>query len=221
MSAEPLEPFTHPLLDEERRRAPTLDVLAKARVLVRLEPALAAAVIAAAAPSALGPVAGALGKRAIGLALAMGVAGAAVGSGVTAVVMRRPVVVQQVIQAAPLALTPPAVVNEKSVSPQTLPTPAIRKPSAPKASTLAEEQQLLETARTAILNRRFSDALTSLAKHRTSFPSGQLVEEREALAIQALGLAGEADEARSRAAQFRARYPGSMFMPAVDAISEP
>jgi hypothetical protein len=44
-----------------------------------------------------------------------------------------------------------------------------------------------------------------------------LTEEREALAVKALLLAGRDDEARQRAARFRERYPQSLFLPALEA----
>ncbi len=208
-----LEPFNHALLDEERLLEPTLDAKARARVLQRLEPMFAVGLVAPVVVSGLSK------KAAMGVALAMGMTGAAIGSGVTALVMQRPVIVRQVV------VQPPPVVAVQPEPVVSAPLPvAPRKPlvaPTPTASSLESEQVLLETARAAILNRRFDDALATLNRHRIGFASGQLAEEREALAIQALGLSGREDEARARAADFRTRYPQSMLMPAVDAISAP
>jgi hypothetical protein len=43
-----------------------------------------------------------------------------------------------------------------------------------------------------------------------------LREEREALAVKAFVLAGRGDEARARADKFRAKYPASLFLPAIE-----
>jgi hypothetical protein len=58
--------------------------------------------------------------------------------------------------------------------------------------------------------------MAALSQHDRSFPSGLLQEEREALTIRALVLLGRVGEARSRALEFHARYPGSLMAPAVD-----
>ena len=49
------------------------------------------------------------------------------------------------------------------------------------------------------------------------FPDGRLVEEREALRVQALAQLGRAAEAHEVAARFRRQYPRSMLLPVVDA----
>ncbi len=56
--------------------------------------------------------------------------------------------------------------------------------------------------------------------HLARFPDGQFAEEREALAIRALAMAGRVDEARARAALFRDAFPESM-LPVEDALSTP
>lgn len=58
--------------------------------------------------------------------------------------------------------------------------------------------------------------LELLEEHSRLFPRGQLVEEREALAVQALVLANRYDEARARATTFRERWPQSVYLPSVD-----
>jgi hypothetical protein len=57
--------------------------------------------------------------------------------------------------------------------------------------------------------------------HSRKFPTGQLAEERESLAIRALVLLGRRDEAASRATQFKARYPNSLLSDVVDAALSP
>ena len=47
----------------------------------------------------------------------------------------------------------------------------------------------------------------------------QLTEERMALQVLALSESGDAEHAQELAVKFRARYPGSLLMPAVDAAA--
>ena len=60
-------------------------------------------------------------------------------------------------------------------------------------------------------------ALEAIEGHARKFPKGQLLEERDSLWVQALVNAGKFDEARLRAAEFRASFPDSMLLPAVEA----
>jgi hypothetical protein len=82
---------------------------------------------------------------------------------------------------------------------------------------LTRERALVETARSAVARGDGSAALQATSEHARTFPNGRLVEEREALAVQALVLAGRRDEARARAERFRQRYPNGLFLPVVDA----
>jgi hypothetical protein len=51
----------------------------------------------------------------------------------------------------------------------------------------------------------------------TKFPHGQLAEEREVLAVQALVALGQGVDAKARAARFQKAYPASMFASTVEA----
>lgn len=81
---------------------------------------------------------------------------------------------------------------------------------------LASENALVSRAQAALARGRVGEALAAIAEHQRSYPRGQFVEEREALAVQALVRAGNLDAARARAERFRARYPRSMLRRAVD-----
>jgi hypothetical protein len=81
---------------------------------------------------------------------------------------------------------------------------------------LAAESAILDVARAAIARGEPDQALAAIERHASSFPRGVLREEREALAVKALVLAGRGEEARARAAAFRARYPASFFLPALE-----
>jgi hypothetical protein len=89
----------------------------------------------------------------------------------------------------------------------------------PPATSLAEEQRLLDTARAAVARQAYSAALSTLGEHASRFPRGRLAEERELLFVQALAGSGSSVEASERAKAFERQYPGSIFLPAVKAAS--
>ena len=53
-------------------------------------------------------------------------------------------------------------------------------------------------------------------RHERRCAGGQLVEERESLAVRALAASGDPDAARVRAERFLVRFPASIFLPAVE-----
>ncbi len=92
-----------------------------------------------------------------------------------------------------------------------------RKPSAIDApDPLADERSLLDLARGAIEREDGAAALDATAEHARKYPSGVLVQEREAIAVRALVLLGRTEEARARVARFRERFPDSMLLPALE-----
>ena len=56
-------------------------------------------------------------------------------------------------------------------------------------------------------------------EHARLFKDGRLAEEREALRVKALAGLGRSEEARRAAAAFRARFPRSVLLPAVNQMS--
>jgi TolA-binding protein len=126
-------------------------------------------------------------------------------------------------------LTSPTTPSESPVTlvqstAASLPT-ATAAPSAPapaqvaaSPSSLAAERDLVDTARAALSRGRANDALAAVQTHASRFPNGALAEEREALAVQALVIAGRVEAARERGAKFHRRYPKSIFGSSVDAI---
>jgi len=84
---------------------------------------------------------------------------------------------------------------------------------------MAEEQRLLNTARTAVDRGAYSAALTTLVEHAERFPHGKHAEERDVLFIQALSGAGRTADAAARARAFEQEFPGSIYLPAVRAAS--
>jgi hypothetical protein len=83
----------------------------------------------------------------------------------------------------------------------------------------AEEVLLLKTAQAAVARGAYSAALATLTECASRFPNGKKVEERELLFVEALAGSGRRDEAAARASAFEARFPGSIFLPAVRAAS--
>jgi hypothetical protein len=81
---------------------------------------------------------------------------------------------------------------------------------------LSAERALIERARSALARGDGAAALLPIAEHERQFPSGQLAEEREVLAVQALAIAGRTAEATARGARFRKAFPGSLMLPIVD-----
>jgi hypothetical protein len=133
----------------------------------------------------------------------------------------RPDVATVAIPSSPPPAAPTSAWTETARAPVTSTAAPIQATTpAPVAShsgqQLAAESALLELARTGIAEGQAEHALAAVDRHTASFPQGLLREEREALAVKALVLAGRNDEARARAARFRARYPGSLFLPALE-----
>lgn len=85
---------------------------------------------------------------------------------------------------------------------------------------LRKERRLLDIARTAIARGDGEAALDAVGRHASEFPHGRLREEREALRVQALVLAGRKEEARQRANEFREEHPNSLMQPGIDPALE-
>jgi hypothetical protein len=122
-------------------------------------------------------------------------------------------------RSSPAASAPAPTVETAAASVQLpAPTSPPATGSAPgPGDSLAAERALLDVARSAFGRGEGDEALAALARHEKLFPGGQLAEEREALTVRSLVLAGHQREARARAARFRKRYPTSVMLPAVEA----
>lgn len=77
----------------------------------------------------------------------------------------------------------------------------------PTTHPLEAERRLIDGARTALLRGDTASALASADEHAQRFPRGQLVAEREALAVRALVRSGRVAEARVRARRFVEEHP--------------
>jgi hypothetical protein len=92
-------------------------------------------------------------------------------------------------------------------------------PAPAGVDSLRLELRLLRQARAAVARDDFAGALVPIAEHARRFKEGRHAEEREALRVKALSGMGRRDEARRAAAAFKARFPRSVLLPAVNRLA--
>ena len=155
------------------------------------------------------------------------VLGGACGVGLFAALQRPPAPLRVYVD-RPIAQTAPAA-SAASAAPALAPVPSMSSqpksvlPLAAQASSsaqrgpagLAEQQALLDVARSAFGRNDYPQALRALNAHFLRFPKSVLAEEREALEIKTLAASGRVAEAKGRAARFAARFPQSLFLPSI------
>jgi hypothetical protein len=223
---EPLDSDLKALLDSERLASPPEDALGRvwSRIARGVRPGGGGGKGGGGGGLGSG---GGLASHVAAVGVAAFLAGGAVGAlAVSAFgVKKRIVYVDSATQRAPV----PTVARVTSVFPATravestgvpIPPPPRSPPglsASPSPSSLSQERSLVDAARAALSSGDATHALLLLDEHARRFARPQLGEEREALAIQALVTQGRFDEARARAARFRATSPGSLFLPAIDA----
>ena len=221
MNLEPLSNDARRLLEEERGQAPSpTSPEALARVWGRVGRTTAAAPVFGAATGKL---------LAALLGVVAGVGGTLLIQRWTAppvIVAPAPVPAVEVFAIAeppaPVADLPRGLATRQpSPRPPSSVKEAPRDASAPGVDRLAAEQALLDVGRAALVQRRGLAALEAVARHRLEHPGGQLIEERDALEVQALWQLGRAEEARAQTTAFRARFPGSIFLPALEILEVP
>lgn len=198
---------------------------AEQRVFESLQASIGVAVATTAVTSA------AVGTKAVmsiaGVMLLAGVgAGVMLGRTVLAPKPLPPQVIERLVRVevpVPSVTVPP---------PPPVETPQPKKPTAtvraePKVEKhaadelLAQERELVDTARSALLHGDATAAIAALQSHARSFPTGRLDEERESLWVQALVMKGAPAEAAAKAAQFHQTFPRSLLGPTVDAALAP
>lgn len=82
---------------------------------------------------------------------------------------------------------------------------------------LARERALLDRARVSMAQGDPERALLLLGQHARIYRRGTLIEEREAMAVNALVSLGRYTEAEKRGASFRTAFPASLVLPSVEA----
>jgi hypothetical protein len=220
-----------PLATKQRVASALFSVLEAAALAGGAGAAAKHSVAPSAHPTALSVFGGAAGTKvlavAAGIWLIGGVTGAAIYRAwrpqeVRVVYVDRAATVRA---AAPVSAPEDAILPAASAQPGALPKTASanRTSARPSASTgsesgsdLARERALLDVARASASHGEPEQVLAVVAQHRQQFPHGRLSEEREALSIRALLSLGRAEEARQRAEAFRAAYPHSFLIPALE-----
>lgn len=128
----------------------------------------------------------------------------------------RPAVPDEAVPASPTPASP-AAVNPTPELPRAPRASATETSAAPAEATrgLAEQQALLDSARSLLRTGDPAGALDAVHRHNASFPRTMFQEEREALAIRALVALGRVAEARARTDVFARRYGSSLALPAL------
>lgn len=150
------------------------------------------------------------------------VLGGALGAGLYGTV-RAPRIERVYVDRPVRVVPPPSDSITAPTAPEELPALAVTsKPIAPavsslpdRAASLAEQQALLDLARSAFASGDYTQTLQTLATHAKRFPKSVLGEEREALQIKALAASGRLAEARRRAERFRVQFPQSLLLPSI------
>jgi hypothetical protein len=93
-------------------------------------------------------------------------------------------------------------------------------PATPPVAPPPSETALLRDARLA-LNGDPARALALTEQHRRDYPNGGFSQEREVIAITALGRLGRTSEAKSRADRFRSAHPTSPYIDRVNRAVPP
>jgi hypothetical protein len=187
--------------------------------------------------TATGSLPGAIqGASALGAAKLLGVfaIGGLVGGGVATAVIRTTERVVYVERPAPVissvvstseppsataeiaAQAPSAIASATTARAGATVAPSSPSPAKSHDTNLAAERAIIERARSALARGDGPGALASISQHEREFSKGQLAEEREVLAVQALVTAGRIQEAAERGARFRKTFPNSLLMPIVD-----
>ena len=112
------------------------------------------------------------------------------------------------------------VATMESVGVDSLPSAVVPRVMDAGEDGFVVERKMLDGARAALARGDHAAAMRGLEEHAKKYGNGRLVEEREALRVRTLADSGRRDEALAAAARFRARWPGSVLLPAVEAAVE-
>jgi outer membrane protein assembly factor BamD (BamD/ComL family) len=74
----------------------------------------------------------------------------------------------------------------------------------------------MDVAHAALARGNERDALAAIGRHEAEFADGQLLEEREAMRIQAYARSGDVAQARALAERFFQRFPRSFMRGAIE-----
>ncbi len=215
-----------------RNRGPS--ALASARMAERLAPARAAALASSSRVGRLGLLGG---MTAGGLALvALGAAfvASSMGTSEHAATPGAPVVASAV--SAPLEAPPPVTTSDVPMMPvEALPSSSATPSSASAPARIAtarpapssekprreDEFELIQRAQDKLASEP-ARAMAILQDHARLFPAGELTQERETMAVEALVRMHRKPEARTRANALLARFPRTPYVARLEsALGEP
>ncbi|MDP1823450.1 MAG: hypothetical protein Q8L48_09415 [Archangium sp.] len=218
---DPLSQDVLSALDLERRR-PSVPDDQLARLAARLDLTFAVPPLPPPPPAGGAGAAKALTASAGGKAVLVAV-GLAVG-GVTGAQLQarfgtpREVIIERRVE-VPVQVQVPVPVAPVPLEPE-LPSPEPLRPAKVEKAPVEVERLLIEQATAALSRGNAAQALEACTQHAAQFREGQLAEERESLAIRALLRLGRRDEAETRAAAFRGRYPEGLLLDVVEKALE-
>lgn len=135
---------------------------------------------------------------------------------------RAPTTIVAPSASGPVAAATPAAPAEAAEAPPTpsaeeIAVPSPRSPSAPTRVDPVEEQRLVGLA-VAAKSAAPERALAICNEHARRFPAGELTQEREVIAIEALVALDRRAEAVARAARFERKFPGSAHLRRIQTI---
>ncbi len=212
----PVSPEVRALLDHERE-IPPLPASVRARALARAHAAVVAGGSRGAATPAPAPR-----TRWAAAAAVVCLLSVAVGASAYQIRAHLATPPSHPPAASPVPAPPPSVrsapiAEVEPPAPAQMPGP----PALSRADAARAELRLLRQARAAVAREDYAAALPPIAEHARRFKDGRLTEEREALRVKALAGLGRSDDARRAAAAFRARFPRSVLLSAVNQMSPP
>jgi hypothetical protein len=220
---EPLSPTARALVGAERSRPDFAGAPADA-VMARLSATLAlggAAVAVSSSAKAIGAAKSALLPKVVVAAVAASVGGVGAGVPVYVAMARSNRALEHRVQELESRPPPaPPLPEAPRVEAAPPPPPALkpgphRRTAAPDS--LQAENALIDRARTALLRKDASAALTALEEHEHAYARGRLAEERDAIKVQVLVQLHRREDAIAAAEVFRRKYPHSMALPGIQA----
>lgn len=112
----------------------------------------------------------------------------------------------------------PVVLPPPLVKPAVAPRERVEQVSPAPESPSETEDELVKDAVQLIRSGEAAGALARTEQHVTLFPTGEMAQERELVAVEALMALGRVDEASARAQAFRARWPTSAHITQLDSL---
>jgi hypothetical protein len=127
---------------------------------------------------------------------------------------------EQVVPVEPAEVAP-ADPPARAAKPRVLRPAPVEEPEEepkPAASTLREQQALIEQARVQLRQSNPNAALETLNLYQSRFPSGSFSQDAALVRMEALAASGNRSGARALAERFLVNYPNSVYAKRVDSF---